>query len=335
MKERDDPSAGTERHELLDSVLAAIEIEPEWTVRFGDGAGLLLRELGVWLTVAPQPWPALLHVEIQLARDVDLPTAQQYCVQHNTQGSLGRWVLDRKTRALALVADVPLGGVSWSAAVVAEIVVHLTTVAEVAASASPPGSTVRPPVAGRRRPSPHPRFAQIPPVLDPRALFAEPAQCVMVVVQDGLILTMLPWQVSNEVDASICLADDGSRLIARAEQHPLHGWGVGITLTPESTVPPDEAARWVAALNRSESDQAVGGAALGAWSLHQEKIVHRMFLPIAVLDAAGPLFEPVGTVRDTMLAAAARADDALLRLDPPDGVAPVLHRPSWPGADGG
>ncbi|MDQ1499409.1 MAG: hypothetical protein QOI86_2749 [Actinomycetota bacterium] len=330
------------------AIVAALGIEPEWSVAGPEGWGFVAGELGTWLAVhRPEDGPAWLHVEVRLARDVpDGPATWAFLDDRNNKALVGRWIHDPSTGAVALAADLPLAAVDGAGLPYAvEVVAGMVNTAETLALLSAPqrdlgGAKALTLVGGRRRPSWHAVCEHLPRRVYPAGRRDRVPSEVLTLVQDSFLSILPGWLADHDALETMAEAEDGSLLVVRAARHPHAGWGLMVVLGGERYgCDPDDGALYAAALNRRESALAVGpvGAAgppaAGCWTHYGAGLEYRLFLPAALLAAVDDLFAPVAFVGACVRDVAARADATLTDRDPPPAAVPILERAAWPGDD--
>jgi hypothetical protein len=323
------------------AVLAALGIEPGWSMVEPDGYRFVAGELGTWLAVQRrEDGTAWLHVEVRLARDVpDGPATWAFLDARNNRALVGRWVHDPFTGVVALTTDLPLAAVEGEALPYAvEVVAGMVNTAETLAFLSAPqrdlgGAKALTLVEGRRRRSTHALCEHLPHRVYPAGRNDRVPSEVLILVQDSFLSILPGWPADHDVLETMGEAEDGSVLLVRAARHPHAGWGLQVALGGEPYgCDPDDGARYAAALNRRES-APTGPPGAGCWTHNGAGLEYRLFLPAALLAAVDDLFAPVAFVAACVRDVAARADATLMDRDPPRAGGPVLGRAAWPGDD--
>jgi hypothetical protein len=333
--------------ELLQDVVAALGIEPEWTVDETDGVGFVACDLGTWLTVdeSDARSPAF-RAEVRLARNVpDNEQTREVVGMLNHEATVGCWVVDPESATLALVAGVNLSTILKDDTVGfdAKVVASIVTTAESLAYRSVPERDLGAAkaitlIGGSRRKGEHPLLREhLRAALDmgrgraagaATTATAGAATATLNLVQDVMIYLVPGWTIEHHSAETICENGDGFTLVVRVAEHPGYGCGLTIALGARSLLTMSAAeAHWRAfELNRTEARRP----GLGCWAWAGYGLEYRTFLPDSLLELANhDLPEPrlvTGAIRE----AAARARPSLvpLRLVAANRQ-PILVRPQW------
>lgn len=312
-------------HWLLEEIPRRLAVEDDWVHHTAKGTSFVVTETGVWLplTGGSGEGPTHLHVEVRVAVDVtDSALAQSFCDERNHLVLVGRWFHDPQHRIVAIAADIPLlaeqGG--DDAGVATEVVGELLNAASTVQYCSAPqrdlaGAKAIPAVQGRIRTTRGLADEYLPRVTFPAGEAPDAADEALILAQDGLILTLLDWYVEHDERETVAERPDGARLVLQVRQHPHAGWGVVISGRPSWNA--DLAA--ISDLNGSNHR-----AGLTRWTRNDDWVENRVFLPNALLRAAGEdVWASSRLVVAVLLNVIEHLDDHAAR-------ASALERPVWP-----
>lgn len=309
-------------HPWLDAIPRRLHVRPEWTHHSDRGTAFLVEETGCWISISEDT----LHIEVRAALQVhDLDTAVSFCDARNNLALVGRWVYDAAHGVVALVADLALAdGAGFDAeAVAVELVAELVNAVSTVMFKSAPqrmlnGTKATPCLDGtfpttRNRTNEH-----LPRVVYPLGQDQDTAIGALAMSQDVLLEPLLDFAVEHYESLTVAEREDGARLVLRAAQHPVAGWGLVIALRPAWTADPVH-------LNTLNMRAAgTGEHVLGRWTTNVDTVEHRLFLTNAMLQAAGPVWQQASFVAQLV----ARLSDQPGGSGTDDA---AVQRPGWPG----
>lgn len=308
---------------LLASIPKRLRLQPQWVEHGPDGTAFIVTETGCWLSL--HDGESTLHIEVRAALGVrDAETAVAFCDDRNQFALVGRWLYDPEFGAVALVADLHLSSVpaadleAVATELVAELINAVSTVqGKGAVQRDLRGRKAVPALRGKVRNTRNRTDEHLPCVTYPRGATADVAECTLILTQDTLLEPLLGWDVEHQDGQTVADHEDGSRLLLQVAQHPYAGWGVVVSLRPSWIARP-------AVLNELNVRSQLG---LGRWATVHDWVEHRVFLPNALLEAAGSdAWAPAMLVLDVVASIVAQRSDI-----PVEGRG--LHRPVWPGDD--